>query len=551
LCWKTFLVQKAGGAVMDTANFSFASRLDNVFVSYVRYPAKMFWPVNLTALNMRIGGWQPWQVAGAVILLAAFTAWIVFQAGKRPWLAMGWFWYLGTLVPVIGLVQVGMQSLADRYTYLPMIGLFIILAWGGAELAARFRPPKYVPVLAAALSLGACLLVAARQIPWWKNSETLFYKMLAVNDKNYIAHYNLGNLYNRRGQFDLAATNYLQALAVEPNFADVHNNFANLLLNHQQYDGAILHYQEAARIKPSATAWFNLANTFSDAANSRHDTNLFAQALLAYQQSITLDPNYADPHNNLGNLLLTWQQFDEAIRQFQEAVRLKPSVLTWFNLANTYADTARARHDTNLFAQSISAFQQCLQVDPNYADAHNNLGMIFQEQGRGNLALDQFQAAVSAKPGSYLYHFNLANALAQANRLDEAIAHFQTAARLNPARPESFTGQGLCYARQGKMEDAAVQFRKVIALAPRDPGAYDHLGNSLGSEGKYDEAIAAFVQALQLNPADCEAEFDLGLTYLHLNRRDDARTHFQAALRLQPDFSAARQALSELDQPPK
>ncbi len=443
LCWKTFLVQKAGGAVMDTANFSFASRLSNVFVSYVRYPAMMFWPVNLTALNMRFGGWQTWQVAGAVILLAAFTVWIVIQARKRPWLATGWFWYLGMLVPVIGLVQVGMQSLADRYTYLPMIGLFIILVWGCAELAVRFHLPKYVPVLAAALSLAACLLVTAHQIPCWRNSETLFYKMLAVNDKNYIAHYNLGNLYNRRGQFDLAATNYIQALAAEPNFADVHNNFADLLLNHQQYDGAILHYQEAARIKPSATAFYNLGNTYAAAANSRHDTNRFALAVQAYQQSLQLNPNYADAHNNFATLLLNLQQ------------------------------------------------------------------------------------------------------------LDLAAAHYQTAINLNPARPESHNGLGICYASQGKMEEAAVQFRQAIALAPRDPGLYDSLGKSLGSEGKYDEAIAAFAKALQLNPADCEAEFNIGLSYLHLNRRDEARTHFLAALRLQPNYTPARQALSELDQPPK
>jgi tetratricopeptide (TPR) repeat protein len=477
LCWKTFLVQKNGGAMMDAANLPFGVRIANAFVSYVRYPAKMFWPDNLSALYLRNGDWPAWQVWGAVILVAGLTAWIVAQARTRPWLAVGWFWYLGMLVPVIGLVQVGMQTLADRYTYLPMVGLFIILAWGGAELAVRFRLPKYVPGLAAALCLAACLPVTARQVTCWKTSETLFKKMIAVSDKNYMAHYNLGNFYSRRGDVNLAMTNYLQALAAEPNYADAHNNLAGLLLGLQKYDEALDHYQAAVRIHPTSTAYFNLANTFGDAA--------------------------------------------------------------------------RARHDTNLFAQSVRAFQQSLQLDPNSIAAHNNLGMLWQDQNQDSLAIAEFEAAVSVSPDFELGHFNLANALARVGRLDEAIAHYQAAARLNPRRAESFNGLGLCYVRQGKMEEAARQFRKVIELVPRSAEAYEYLGNTLGSEGQYDEAIACFLKVLQLSPGDSQAEFNLGLSFLNQNRRDEAKAHFQAALRLQPDFPAARQALSELDRPPQ
>jgi len=477
LCWKTFLVQKTGGAMMDTANLPFGARVANTFVSYVRYPAKMFWPANLSALYVRTGDWRPWQVAGAVILLACLSAWIVRQARTRRWLAMGWFWYLGMLVPVIGLVQVGMQTLADRYTYIPMVGLFIILAWGGAELAARFRLPNFVPGLAAALSLAACLLVTARQIPCWKNSVTLFNKMISVSDKNFMAHYNLANLYNRRGESDLAATNYLQALAAEPNYADAQNNFAGLLLNQQKYDEAIHHYQDAVRLTPSATYWFNLANAFADAA--------------------------------------------------------------------------RARHDTNLLAQSVRAYRQSLQLDPNSWAVHNNFGMLWQDQQQDNLAIAEFQAAVNVNTNFEIGHVNLAKALDRVGRLDDAIAHFQAAERLNPNRVESFNGLGLCYVRQGKMEAAADQFRRLIQLAPGAATAYDYLGNTLGALGNYDGAITNFLKALQLNPGDYQAEFNTGISYLNLNRRDEARSHFQAALRIQPDYAPARQALSDLDRPPQ
>jgi len=475
LCCKTFLVQQGGGAMMDAANLPIASRIANAFVSYVRYPAKMFWPENLSALYIRTGDWRPWQVAGAVILLAGVTAGIVAQARTRPWLAVGWFWYAGMLVPVIGLVQVGMQTMADRYTYLPLAGLFIILAWGGADLAARFRPPKFLPGLAAVLALAACLLLTARQIPCWKDSETLFKKMIDVSNKNFMAHYNLGNFYSRQGKTDLAIAQYQLALAALPGYADAHNNLAEVFLDLRQYDQAIQHYQEAARLQPTATAWFNLANTFADAA--------------------------------------------------------------------------RARGDTNLFAQSVRAYQQSLQLDPGSFATHNNFGMAWQDQNQDILAISEFQAAVLAKPDLEIAHFSLANSLAKVGRLDEAIAQYQTAARLNPARVESFNSQGLCYARQGKMEDAARLFRSVIQMAPAYPGAYDNLGNALGLEGKYDEAVSAFQKALQLNPRDYLAEFNLGLSFVHQNRRDEAKTHFQAALRLQPDYPAARQALSELDRP--
>ena len=477
LCWKTFLVQKSGGAMMDAAHLPIASRIGNAFISYVRYPAKMFWPENLSALYLRTGDWRAWQVAGAVLLLAGLTAWIVAQARTRPWLAMGWFWYAGMLVPVIGLVQVGMQTLADRYTYLPLVGLFIILAWGGADLAARFRPPKFVPGLVAVLSLAACLLLTARQIPCWQDSETLFKKMIDVSGRNYMAHYNLGNFYARQGKTDLAIAHYRLALAAEPNYADAHNNLAERLLLLGQFDEAIRHYQDAARIQPTATAYFNLGNT--------------------------------------------------------------------------YADAARARGDTNLFAQSVRAYQQSLQLDPNSFATHNNFGMVWQDQHQDNLAISEFQAAVFSKPDFELCHFNLANALAGVGRWDEAITNYQAAARLNPARVQSFSSQGLCYVSLGKMEEAARLFRHVIEMTPADPGAYDNLGNALGSLNKLDEAIPCFLKALQLNPGDSQAEFNLGLSFLHQNRRDEAKTHFQAALRLQPDFPAARQALSELEQPPK
>ena len=197
-CVITFRVQQKGGAVLDVGNFPLAARIANALMSYVRYLSKMIWPENLAALYLRKAPWPAWEVGLAAAFLLAVTAVAIRFAGRRPYLAVGWFWYLGTLVPVIGMVQVGMQSLADRYTYIPLIGIFIILAWGGWELVSFWRMPVAVPAGVAALALVACMVLTRAQLPHWQNSERLFRQMIAVNDGNYMAHYNLGNLYGRQ-----------------------------------------------------------------------------------------------------------------------------------------------------------------------------------------------------------------------------------------------------------------------------------------------------------------------------------------------------------------
>jgi tetratricopeptide (TPR) repeat protein len=475
VCAITFAVQKHGGAMLDATNRPLSSRIDNALISYVRYPAKMIWPENLAALYLRNAGWPAWQVAGAAVLLLAVTAWVVAQGRTRPWLAFGWFWYLGVLVPVIGLVQVGMQTMADRYTYVPLVGLFLILIWGAADLAVILRAPRFLAGVAAALALTMCLLLTARQITWWKDSETLFKRMIDVTDDNYIARYNLGNFYSRQKQFDLAISNYQAALAAQPAYADAHNNLAGLFLDQKRYDEAIPHYREA--------------------------------------------------------------------------LRLKPQFVSYFNLANALADTASARHDTNLFAQAVGAYQQALQLEPDSSEAHDNFGLTWQAQNQDSEAIAEFQAAVRINPKFELAHFNLANALSRVGRLDEAIAHYETAARLNPARAESFNGAGVCYALRGKMEAAARQFERVIQLNPGDAGAYGNLGNALGALNQMDRAIPCYLKALQLNPGDFQTEFNLGLSLLRQNRRDEARTHFQTALRLHPNYPEAQRALLEMDPP--
>ena len=473
LCIVTFSIQKHGGAMLTGRNLPLASRIENALISYPRYIGKMFWPDRLAGLYLRSGEWPLWLAALAALSLLIVSILVVAQMRRRPWLAMGWFWYLGTLVPVIGLVQVGMQSVADRFTYVPLVGLFIILSWGAGELARFWRLPAFAPGVAATLVLTACLVLSARQVGYWKDSETLFKRMIAATKDNYMAHYNLANLYSREKRIAEAAAHYEAALAEEPNYADAHNNFAGLLLDQKRYDDAIQHYAAA--------------------------------------------------------------------------IRINPQYLYYFNFANALADAASARHDTNEFAEAVRAYGQALLLNPGASEAHNNLGMTWDAQGRENEAAAEFREALGLQPDFEPAHFNLANALARLGKLDESIAEYRAAARLNPDRAESHNALGLSYAMQNKMADAAQEFREVIRLQPDNAAANGNLGNALAAQNRIDEAIPYYLAALRLNPKDYQTEFNLALSLSRQGKRAGAESHYRQALRLNPHYAEAQRALQELE----
>ena len=478
VCAITFAVQKHGGAMMDAMNRPLSARIDNALISYVRYPAKMIWPEHLAALYLRSAGWPAWQVGGAAILLLAVTAWVVAQGRRRPWLAFGWFWYLGVLVPVIGLVQVGMQTMADRYTYVPLVGLFLILIWGAADLAVMLRAPRFLPGAAAALALTMCLLLTARQITWWQDSETLFKRMIDATDNNYIARYNLGNLYSRQKQFEPAISNYQAALAAQPAYADAHNNLAGLYLDQKRYDEAIPHYREALRLKPQFVSYFNLANALSDAASARHDTNLFAQAVGAYTQALQLEPDSSEAHENLG---LTWQvqnQDSRAVAEFQAAARIKPDFeLAHFNLANALSRVGR-------FDEATAHYETAARLNPARAESFNGAGVCYALRGDMEAAARQFERVIQLNSRDAGAYGNLGNALGAMNQMDRAIPCYLKALELNPGDFQTEFNLGLSLLRQNRREEARTHFQTALRLHPDYPEAQRALSEMDAPAGK-------------------------------------------------------------------
>jgi tetratricopeptide (TPR) repeat protein len=457
-CVVTFLVQQKGGAVLDVSNFPPGQRIANALVSYVRYLGKMIWPEHLAALYLRKAPWPSWEIALAAVFLLTVTLVAVRFARRRPYLAVGWFWYLGTLVPVIGLVQVGMQSLADRYTYIPLIGIFIILDWGGWELVGFWRVPVAVPATAAGLALVACMVLTRAQLPYWHNSERLFQRMIAVTEGNYMAHYNLGNLYGREDKLAEAVQQYEAALRAEPNYAEAENNLGTILLRLRRFDEAIAHHAAAVRIRPEYLYYFNLANAYADAGKS-------TEAIAQYQQALRLDPSSSAAHHNLGLVLQGQGRSQEAMAEFRAALQLQPDYESAeHNLANRLADAGR-------LDEAIAHYLAAIRLDAKHAESYNGLGICYAMQGKMPEAERQFREAVRLNPEFAGAQSNLANALGAQDKLTEAIPHYEKALQITPNDFQTHYNFGLTLLRQGRRAEAKAQFTEALRLHPDYPEA--------------------------------------------------------------------------------
>ena len=431
-CVITFLVQRKGGAVSTALTLD--ERIANALVSYARYIGKMFWPKNLSILYPHPGHWLAWQVMVSAGLLLAVSAAVILMARRRPYLAVGWLWFCGTLVPVIGLIQVGIQSMADRYTYVPLIGLFIMLVWGVEELIP-VRPWRgRALAIGAALLLATCGYLTERQIRFWRDSEALFGHAVKVTRDNYLAYNNLGFYLSGKGRVAEAMENYRQALKINSAYEDALNNLGYALAGQKKYAEAIPLYQAALRVRPKhAEVHNNLGNALSE-------TGKIDEAIQHYLIALEQKPDHADAHNNLGIALAMKGRLDEAIAHFHEAIRCKPS----------------------------------------YASAHSNLGNAFAVQHKLDAAIQEYQESLRLKPDDAQAHNNLGNALAEQGKVEAAIEHYGQALRLNADNPEAHFNLALALLHQGKGEDAVAHIKEALRLRPDYAEAQAQLRSLLG-----------------------------------------------------------------------
>jgi protein O-mannosyl-transferase len=369
-CLITFKVQQHGAAMESVQNLPLGARGENALIAYCRYLEKIFWPVNLSVFYPHPGYWPMAPVVVAGTVLAGLFGMFLALRKNYPFMLMGWLFFAGTLVPVIGLVQVGQQSIADRYTYLPALGIFLLMAWAADELTQRWRNGKIFLTTASAVALIGCAILTRQQLDYWRESESLFRHAIAVTAKNHIAHFNLGVALDAKEQTADAIHEYQESVRIKPDYARAYINLGADLAKFNQLDEAVKQYREAIRLTPASVSAHN------DLGVALFNQGHNDEAIQEYQQVIRLDTNNAFARNNFGAALYIKGQHGEAIHQLQEAVRIEPNYgQARFNLANVFAQEGQTNN-------AVREFQELLRRQPDYPEASARLAQLSPANGK-------------------------------------------------------------------------------------------------------------------------------------------------------------------------
>ena len=368
----TIFAQARGGAVRGLAEATFSLRFSNAVVSYVKYLGATFWPGNLAVYYpFPPEGVPLWQVLSALLLLGTITLATLLFARTHPYLITGWFWFLGTLLPVIGLVQVGGQAMADRYYYLPSIGLFFAIVFGLADLSEHLRIRRLGIAVATVIALGLCSTLTARQLGYWRDSETLFRHTLAVTAENPPIHYNLGCVLGQAGRYEEALQHFDFVLHLDPNSLDVLISKGAALSELGRLNEAVTCLQRATQAAPEST------RAHTQLALSLVKQGREHEAFIEFRRAADLAPQEPDAHANLGLSLARLGRTSEAEAEFNEALRLDPGNAEAHNAFGlVLLGTGRIR-------ESISHFSAALQTNPDHASARENLDRAQAALGSG------------------------------------------------------------------------------------------------------------------------------------------------------------------------
>jgi len=491
----TFLVQQKGGAMMPGDYVPFSFRPANALIAYVRYLAKLVYPRDLAVLYpYRLSGWPAWQTIAAVLLLLALTVVVLYLAPRRRYLAVGWLWFLGTLVPVLGLVQVGHQSIADRYTYLPSIGLLIIVAWGLPDLLARWRYGRVVLALFGTAVLALLLSATRVQVTYWQDSLTLYGHALAVTRDNYVMQSNYGGILLQEGRLAEATTHFRAALRINPRHALAWGNLGQALLAQGQTEEAIACFtrllQDPAERVVNAYASLGLAYTL---------VGKYDLAIRNFTEALRIDPQSVPARQNLGVVLLQQGRAEEAVACFTPLLQdpaERPRVCA--NLGAAYAQLRQY----DLAWQNLT---EALRLDPKSSVARKNLGLLLLEQGRAEEAIAWLTPLLQEPAERPRTYANLGSAYAQLGQDDLARQHYAQALRLDPNNPSLLYHVALLLKKRGQIDQAIDQWHSVLRLAPDFPGARHNLGVTLAQKGDYYQALPHLRAACAADPNALDA----------------------------------------------
>lgn len=388
----TYIAQQTTHAMKSFSDIPLAARLENALVSYARYLGKMFWPTDLAVFYPHpVGGWPLMYLAGAALVLLCISALIGLNARKHPYLVVGWLWYIITLVPVIGIVQVGSQAMADRYTYVPLIGCFVAISWGASELlrwtwergkkkdsrdgkertgrVTALTPRVAIPTVLAVGIIAVLVILTRAQVRVWRDSITLFTHALEVTEDNAVAHTNLGVELAMQGSIEEAMAHYREAIRIDPKAAQAYNNLGMLLDAQGKGEEAVPYFEKALSIAPrSADACNNLGTALMHIGQVE-------LAIEYFRKAIELNPRLPGGHVNLANALSSQFKFEEASRHYRLAMRLQP------NDARIPYNYGAALHFAGKLNEAEALYRKAIGIDPDLLPAYLGLASVLYRKG--------------------------------------------------------------------------------------------------------------------------------------------------------------------------
>lgn len=456
-------------------------RFANALTFYVRYILALLWPAWLSPLHPLprvMPAW--WVMAGAAALLAAVTVMALRSAVRRPYVTMGWLWYLSTLVPVIGLVQAGDQGMADRFGYIPFIGLYAIVAWGLPDLARRWSAARIVLPVAAGLVIVAAA-VSARAYVWdWRDGAALWQRAVDSDPSNHRAHANLGEVLADDRRFPAAEDEFREAIRLAPQVSEYRRRLATVLARSGRLDEALVEFN-ALLDGPSdgTTRSGGFLNASQDRVRTLIDMGLvlaqagrYGEAVAAYEEAVRLDPSSAIPHANLCLALAGLGRIDEGMGECREALRIDP------DLVEGHSNLGALALSKGDLSQAVGELTLALRLDPQPPpDRYLKLGAALVRQGRLDDARRAFVDALRLDPGDAEAHNALGAALSDLGRTREAIGEFNKALELRPNLAHVYGNRGRARAIEGDLAGAIRDYETLLALDPGNAGARSAIEN--------------------------------------------------------------------------
>lgn len=467
-------------------------RLENAIVSYAAYIGKMVWPSGLSVYYPFPASIAVWKIIASLILLVSVTIFVLFKMGRFRFLGTGWFWFIGTLVPVSGVVQGGLwPMMADRWAYIPYIGLFVIISWGGYELLNKYRLKN---ILAAAISLTILFVLSGAtsvQVKYWQDSKSIYKHALEVGPVNPVMLNNMGNALVKEGKLSEAVGSYKEALLLKPDYAKAHNNLATAFYKLGRIDESVRYYSEALRY----------------------------------------GPNFYKAHNNFGCLLMELGKEKDAMFHFTEALRVNPDYdEAHYNLGLLLFRQGRIE-------QAVSHYARAVSLNPYYAEAYNNLGLAYYKLGRTGYAVKHYNEALRLDPNMAEAHVNLGVTLFYAGDYNKALSHLRRAAEINPEDDDARVKIKTVLEEKEKFQIEEKTLLDKIAGAPNDFAHYGDLGDLYVRYKRLDLAAEQYIKAITIDPDNHIGIIKLAKIYAMKGNFNKALSEAVRAIRLKPDYA--------------